>query len=75
MKKLSLPPGKITIRFRQMRGVFQCFVGRTYVNGASGETPDAAAESLVDLYDVGLKKEATVHGFNFPFKLTLNSTP
>jgi hypothetical protein len=74
MKKLPLPPGKITIRYRQMRGVFQCFAGRTYINGASGETADAAAEILVGQYDVGLRNEATVHGFRFPFKLTLNPT-
>jgi hypothetical protein len=60
--KLLLPKGKITIRHRQMRNVFQCFAGRTYINGASGDYPDEAARSLADQYDVPEGTVATVYG-------------
>lgn len=61
--KLKLPKGAITIRHRQMRNVFQCFAGRTYIPGASGDTASDAAESLSDQYEVPGGTIATVHGY------------
>lgn len=69
---LPLPPGRITIRHRQMRGVWQCFVGRTYINGASGDCPAAAAQSLASQYEVRPNTKATVHGLKYPFDLVIN---
>jgi hypothetical protein len=64
--KLPLPKGKINIRHRQMRGVFQCFAGRTYINGASGDNATEAAQQLADQYDVPSGTMATVHGHREP---------
>lgn len=71
MKKLELPTGKITIRHRQMRNVFQCFAGRTYLNGASGDDSEQAAESLCDQYEVPLGTMATVYGYKCPTTICL----
>jgi hypothetical protein len=71
--KLPLPAGKITIRHRQMRGVFQCFAGRTYINGASGDNAEEAAIQLQNQYEVADGTKATIHGCSevvsvvFPF--------
>lgn len=69
--RLAMPDGKITIRFRQMRGVWQCFAGRTYISGASGENPDDAAQQLADQYDVPSGSIATIHGFKEPRTLLI----
>lgn len=69
--RLAMPKGKITIRFRQMRGVWQCFAGHTYISGASGETPGDAAQQLADQYDVPSGSVATIHGFKEPRTLLI----
>ncbi len=61
--KTELPKGKITIRHRQMRGVFQCYAGRQYLTGAAGETADDAARELEEAYEVPKGTIATVHGY------------
>lgn len=69
--KLPLPKGKITIRHRQMRNVFQCFAGSTYINGASGDTDEEAAQELANQYDVPEGTTATVYGYKEPVKITI----
>lgn len=69
--KIPLPKGKITIRHRQMRNVFQCFAGRSYINGASGDTEDEAAQALANQYEVPEGTMATVYGYNKPIQLTI----
>ena len=70
MKKL-LPKGKITIRHRQMRCVFQCFAGKNYIIGASGDTADDAARELEYLYDVPNGTIATVYGYKKPCQIII----
>ena len=41
---------KLNVRYRQMRGCYQVFAGRTYLSGASGETIDEAINQLKFLY-------------------------
>lgn len=51
LKKSTLPNDhKLNVRFRQMRGCYQVFAGRTYVSGASGETEEEAIAELHRLY-------------------------
>ena len=69
--KLSLPNGKITIRHRQMRNMFQCFAGRAYINGASGDTEHEAAQELANQYEVPLGTVATVYGYKLPTKILI----
>lgn len=69
--KLPLPKGKITIRHRQMRNVFQCFAGSTYITGASGDTDDEAAQELANQYDVPEGTMATVYGYKKPIQLPI----
>ena len=69
--KLQLPKGKITIRHRQMRNVFQCFAGRTYINGASGDTDDEAAQELANQYEVPAGTIATVYGYKEPITIQI----
>ena len=69
--KLPMPKGKITIRHRQMRNVFQCFAGRTYVTGASADDADGAAQELANQYDVPVGSIATVYGYKAPIQLTI----
>ena len=69
--KLSLPNGKITIRHRQMRNMFQCFAGRTYINGASGDTEHEAAQELANQYEVTEGTMATVYGYKEPIQLLI----
>lgn len=64
--KLQLPKGKITIRHRQMRNVFQCFAGNNYILGASGDYAEDAAQELANQYDVPEGSVATVHGYKHP---------
>jgi hypothetical protein len=64
--KLPLPKGKITIRHRQMRNVFQCFAGRDYITGASGDDDEEAAKELARQYDVPKGTIATVYGYKKP---------
>lgn len=67
MNRLPLPgSGKLNIRHRQMRGVWQAFAGRLYITGASGDSPDIAAQELVNQYDVAPGSEIAVHGFREP---------
>ncbi len=65
-KRLLLPAGKITIRHRQARNVFQCFAGRTYILGASGDYAEQAAQQLANQYDVPANTTATVYGYREP---------
>jgi len=64
--RIPLPKGKLNIRHRQMRGVWQCFAGNTYITGASGETADEAAQQLANQYDVAEGAEIVVHGYREP---------
>jgi len=59
--KLTLPKGKITIRHRQMRGVWQVFAGNTYLTGASDDLPSKAAQQLANQYDVPPGSTAFIH--------------
>jgi hypothetical protein len=59
--KETLPTGKINVRFRQMRGVWQVFAGRQYLLCASGDTAEEALAELVRLYHVPDTFEAIVH--------------
>jgi hypothetical protein len=62
--RLPLPgKGKLNVRHRQMRGVWQVFAGNLYVTGASGDSPDEAAQHLVNQYEVASGTQITVHGF------------
>jgi len=69
--KLPLPKGKITIRHRQARNVFQCFAGGTYILGASGDNEVEAASELLKQYDVTPGTTATVYGYKNPTQITL----
>jgi len=69
--KLPMPKGKITIRHRQMRNVFQCFAGRNYITGASGDDADDAAQELANQYDVPKGSIATIHGYKEPIQITI----
>ena len=59
--KEKLPKGKLNVRHRQMRGVYQCFAGNTYLTGASEETADKAIEQLHYNYDVPAESIITIH--------------
>lgn len=61
IKKVSLPKGKLNVRFRQMRGVWQCFAGNTYLDCASGDTPDEAIEAIRYCYVLPEGSEITTH--------------
>ncbi len=69
--KLQLPKGKITIRHRQMRNVFQCFAGNNYILGASGDYAEDAARELAHQYDVPEGTIATVYGYKEPIQLKI----
>lgn len=65
--RLPLPgKGKLNVRHRQMRGVWQIFAGNLYVTGASGDSPDIAAQELVNQYEVAAGTPIVVHGFREP---------
>jgi hypothetical protein len=65
--RLPLPgKGKLNVRHRKMRGVWQIFAGNLYITGASAESPDIAAQELVDQYEVAAGTPITVHGFREP---------
>ncbi len=72
--KLQLPKGKITIRHRQMRNVFQCFAGNNYILGASGDYAEDAAQELANQYNVPEGSIATVYGYKQPVELTIPSS-
>tara|TARA_R110000868_G_scaffold354426_2_gene615718 strand:- start:373 stop:597 length:225 start_codon:yes stop_codon:yes gene_type:complete len=69
--KLQLPKGKITIRHRQMRNVFQCFAGSLYLVGASSDYSDEAAQELANQYDVPEGTVATIYGHSTPTQITI----
>jgi hypothetical protein len=72
--RLPLPSkGKINIRHRQMRGVWQCFAGNVYIVGASGDSDNEAAQELVNQYNVEEGAEIIVHGYNQPTTITAPS--
>lgn len=71
MEKLPLPKGKLNIRHRQMRNVFQCFAGKTYLAGASGDSPKIAADELAYQYEVPEGSTAIVHGLKNKFHITI----
>lgn len=64
MNKGPLPKGKLNCRFRQMRGVWQCFAGNTYLGYASGDTPEEAIEAIKLCYIVPVGSEVMVHWGN-----------
>lgn len=59
--KIPLPKGKLNMRHRQMRGVWQIFAGRTYITGASSDTCEGAAQELANQYEVEVGSEIFVH--------------
>lgn len=59
----ELPPGRITIRWRSSRNVFQCYAGSAYLDGASGDEAEDAARALVQVYSVKPGTSARVYGF------------
>lgn len=61
--RLPIASGKITIRHRQMRNVFQVFIGREYISGASGDTEEEAAQQFANQYDVAAGTLASVYGY------------
>jgi hypothetical protein len=69
--KLQLPKGKITIRHRQMRNVYQCFAGSFYLVGASADYPEEAAQELANQYDVPEGTTATIYGCKTPTQITI----
>jgi hypothetical protein len=69
--KLPIPSGKITVRFRQMRGVWQVFAGNTYVTGASDDSPDAAIAALLFQYEVPSGSVAHVTGLKSPCTIAI----
>lgn len=69
--KLPLPKGKITIRHRQQRNVFQCFAGAKYLDGASGDNEEQAAEELAKQYEVPSGTTAIVYGYRKPVTITI----
>lgn len=60
-ENLPLPPGKLNVRFRYLRGLYQVFAGRFYILGASGDTPTEAVARLLQQYDVPTEAEITMH--------------
>jgi hypothetical protein len=72
-KKLQLPAGKITVRYRQMRGVWQVFCGNAYVTGASDEMPASAISQLVAQYEVKDGSIAHVCGLKEPAKIIIKN--
>tara|TARA_Y100000114_G_scaffold155323_1_gene179194 strand:- start:1059 stop:1271 length:213 start_codon:yes stop_codon:yes gene_type:complete len=52
---------KLNVRYRQMRGCYQVFSGRTYLSGASGETIDEAINQLKSLYIFPYHQEIAIH--------------
>jgi hypothetical protein len=50
MNPAPLPPGKLNIRHRQMRNVWQAFAGNRYLDGASGDTVGETLEALRSNY-------------------------
>ena len=69
--KLKLPQGKINVRFRQMRGVWQVFAGRTYLDGANADTPTEALAELTRQYNVPTGTPATIHNSQLTKIITL----
>ncbi len=69
VEKLPLPKGKLNARHRQMRGVWQIFAGSLYINGASGDSPQEAAEELARQYDVALGTMIKVNGLGFAYTI------
>ena len=69
--KLALPKGKITIRHRQARNVYQCFAGRIYLDGASGDNGEQAAQELANQYEVPADTKAIIHGYKHPIEITI----
>lgn len=68
--RLPLPKGKLNMRFRQLRGVYQIFTGSKYLDGASGDNPEEAALQLANQYDIPVGTPITVHGFKRPATIT-----
>ncbi len=64
--RLPLPKGKLNIRHRQMRGMWQAFAGNTYIGGASGDDVDEAAQQLANQYEVEAGTPIVVHGYREP---------
>lgn len=64
--KLPLPAGKLTIRHRQMRGVWQAFAGREYLPGVAGDSHEDAALALAKLYAIPQGASVTVYGYKSP---------
>lgn len=61
MTRLPLPTGKLNMRYRQQRGVWQIFAGRTYLNGASSDSCSDAAQQLANQYEIGAGIEIYIH--------------
>ena len=61
MTREPLPAGKLNCRHRQMRGVWQCFAGNTYLDLASGDTPEEAVQALRHCYLVEVGTPVIIH--------------
>jgi len=60
--KLPLPNDhKLNIRWRQMRACYQVFSGRSYLVGASGDTPEEAISNLHYNYILPENHTITLH--------------
>ena len=59
--KSELPKGKLNVRFRQMRCMYQCFAGRTYLPLACGDTAEQAISELKAHYNVSADAEISIH--------------
>ena len=63
ISKLELPKGKINIRHSQMRNVHQCYAGRNYIAGASGDYVEDAIKELIKQYNVPLATVVKIHSY------------
>jgi hypothetical protein len=54
-----------------MRGVWQVFAGRTYLDGASADTPAEALAELTQQYNVPAGTPAIIHNSQFTKTVTL----
>ena len=72
--KAPLPKGKITIRFRGSRCMWQAYAGREYLNCASGTCEETAASALCEYFEVPAGTMATVYGYREPVTICVTKT-
>lgn len=64
-----LPKGRLNVRHRQMRGVWQAFAWSTYIPCASGDSPEEAVAELARLYCCPAGSMVKVNGTKEPHQL------